>query len=115
MERIFIIRESCKEMLESPWHTLTGRISHDSSEQLHEAFLHQLVSSLPENAHADPQDTVWGHTFAERKKRISANDGWQPASPNERADPEDLAELNKCGILEQFLWRQRSSGFGAGL
>ena len=87
MGRIFIIRESCNEVPASPWHTLMGRISHDSSEQLEEAFLHQLVSSLPESADADLQDTVWGHTFAEKKKRISASDRWEPTLPNDRADP----------------------------
>ena len=47
-----------------------GRISHGSSEQLEEAFLHQPVSSLPESADADPQNTVWSHTFAGRSNGL---------------------------------------------
>ena len=47
-----------------------GRISHGSSEQLEEAFLHQPVSNLPENADAGPHNTVWSHTFAGRSRRL---------------------------------------------
>ncbi len=65
MGRIFIIRDSYNEMPESPWPMLLGRISHGSSEQLEEAFLHQLVSSPPESVDADLQNTVWNHTFTE--------------------------------------------------
>ena len=86
MGRNFIIRKSYNEIPESPWHMLMGRISHGSSEQLQEAFLHQLVSNLPGSSNGDPQDTVWSHTFVEKKRRISASDGWEPALPNELSD-----------------------------
>ncbi len=49
-----------------------GRIWHGSSEQLEEAFLREPVSSLPESADADPQNTVWSHTFAGRSNELSS-------------------------------------------
>ncbi len=67
-----IICESYNDMPDSPWPMLMGRNAHGSSEPLEEAFLHQLVSSPPESADADPQTTVW-NTLLLKKEGVAVS------------------------------------------
>ncbi len=57
------------EVVDLPRPTFIGRISgKSSSERPGERFLRELVNSLLDGAHTDPQNTVGSHTFAEEKK-----------------------------------------------